>query len=156
MELTGHLSDQFHDTGPFSAHLRLTKAKFGIHTDSAPCWRFRRFSFRRRLNPADSDFLLQESRPLEVGDLRFEILALPRSLSRQRGVVQRRERVVFAGECCLPCLDGRTDLPGGIPDIDALNSEKLLRLTTTLSACWRATGGDQLGKERRTNPFLVG
>src|SRR5919198_1465638 len=63
-----------------AALVRLTGAKFGIHRDSAPLLTSslgRMFGADLNIEPATPDFFLDEGQPLEVGELRFEILHCP-------------------------------------------------------------------------------
>ena len=149
--------DHFWDN---AAILRLTKAKFGIHADSAPLLEIpqaRMFGIQEKIEPSRPDFLLEESRPLEVGDLRFEILHCPGHCPGSVALFEWRERVAFVGDVLFAGSIGRTDLPGG--DTETLMRsirEKLLPLGDDVRVLAGHGPATSIGKERRTNPFLVG
>jgi hydroxyacylglutathione hydrolase len=148
--------DHFWDN---AAVLRLTNAKFGIHRDSAPLLNIQQakmFGIEDEIEPSQPDFFLEEGRPLEVGDLRFEILDCPGHCPGSVALFERRERVVFVGDVLFAGSIGRTDFPGG--DYETLLRsirEKLLPLGDDVRVLPGHGPATTLGRERRTNPFLA-
>jgi glyoxylase-like metal-dependent hydrolase (beta-lactamase superfamily II) len=149
--------DHFWDN---AAVLRRTNARFGIHPDSAPLLKVPQakwFGIEDEIEPSQPDFFLEEGRPLEVGDLRFEILHCPGHCPGSVALFEPRERVVFVGDVLFAGSIGRTDLPGG--DYETLLRsirEKLLPLGDDVRV-WPGHGpATTIGRERRSNPFLAG
>jgi hydroxyacylglutathione hydrolase len=143
-----------------AAILRLTKAKFGIHADSAPLFALpqaKMFGIDEDIAPSTPDFFLEEGQPLETGDLKFEILHCPGHCPGSVVLFERREQVAFVGDVLFAGSIGRTDLPGGDHET-LLRSirEKLLPLSDDVAVLPGHGPGTTIGRERRTNPFLAG
>jgi glyoxylase-like metal-dependent hydrolase (beta-lactamase superfamily II) len=143
-----------------AAILRLTKAKFGIHADSAPLLEIpqaKMFGLADDIEPSVPDFFLEEGRPLEVGDLKFEILHCPGHCPGSVVLYERREKVAFVGDVLFAGSIGRTDLPGGNSDelMHAIR-EKLLPLDDDVRVFSGHGPATTIGRERRSNPFLAG
>ncbi len=140
--------------------LRLTKARFGIHADSALLLRVpqaKMFGIEEEIEPSVPDFFLEEGRELSVGELRFEILHCPGHCPGSVALFERRERVVFVGDVLFAGSVGRTDFPGG--DYEALMysiRKKLLPLGDDVRVLSGHGPATTLGCERQTNPFLTG
>jgi hydroxyacylglutathione hydrolase len=149
--------DHFWDN---AAVLRLTKAKFGIHADSAPLLEIpqaRMFGMDEDIEPSRPDFFLEEGRPLEVGELKFEVLHCPGHCPGSVALFARQECIAFVGDVLFAGAIGRADLPGG--DYETLmNSirQKLLPLGDDVRVYPGHGPSTSLGRERRTNPFLAG
>ncbi len=142
-----------------AAVLRLTKAKFGIHRDSAPLLELpqtRMFGLELDAEPSRPDFFLEEGRPLEIGDLRFEIRHCPGHCPGSVVLYEAREGVVFVGDVLFAGSVGRTDLPGG--DYEMLMRSiagQLLTLPDDVRVFPGHGPVTTIGTERRRNPFLV-
>ncbi|HVM60632.1 MAG TPA: MBL fold metallo-hydrolase [Verrucomicrobiae bacterium] len=140
--------------------LRLTKARFGIHRESAPLLKLPQaqfFGVDVDIPPTEPDFFLEEGKPLNVGDLRFEILHCPGHCPGSAVLFERKERVAFVGDVLFAGSVGRADLPGG--DYDLLIRsirEKLLPLGDDVRVFPGHGPATTIGIERRTNPFLTG
>lgn len=140
--------------------LRLTTAKFGIHADSAPLLEVpqaRMFGIQEPIEPSRPDFFLEEGKPLEVGELKFEILDCSGHCPGSVALFERRERVVFVGDALFAGSIGRTDFPGG--DYEMLMRsirQKLLPLGDDVRVFSGHGPVTTIGVERQTNPFLVG
>jgi len=149
--------DHFWDN---AAVLRLTKAKFGVHADSAPLLEIpqaKMFGIEEDIEPSRPDFFLEEGQPLAVGDLSFEILHCPGHCPGSIALFERQERVVFVGDVLFAGSIGRTDLPGA--DYETLMTsirERLLPLGDDVRVLPGHGPSTTVGRERRTNPFLVG
>jgi len=147
--------DHFWDN---AAILRLTDAKLGIHSDSAPLLRVpqaKMFGIQEEIEPSTPDFLLEEGKPVEVGDLKFAILDCPGHCPGSVALFERRERVVFVGDVLFAGSIGRTDLPGG--DAETLLRsirKKLLPLGDDVRVFSGHGPATSIGRERQTNPFL--
>jgi hydroxyacylglutathione hydrolase len=143
-----------------AAVLRLTQAKFGIHADSAPLLKLpqaRMFGIEEPIEPSAPDFFLKEGQPVEIGDLKFEILHCPGHCPGSVALLERREGVAFVGDVLFTGSVGRTDLPGGNYET-LLRSirEKLLPLGDSVQVLPGHGPATSIGRERRTNPFLAG
>lgn len=137
-----------------AALLRVTKAKLGIHRDSA---RLLSVPQDFDVEPSVPDFFLEEGEPLVVGDLSFEILHCPGHCPGSVALYEQREGVVFVGDVLFAGSVGRTDLPGG--DYETLLRsirEKLLVLPDDVRVFAGHGPGTTIGAERRDNPFLAG
>jgi hydroxyacylglutathione hydrolase len=138
--------------------LRLTGATFGIHRESAPLLTLpqaRYFGLDLDIEPSQPDFFLEEGKPLEVGQLRFEILHCPGHCPGSVALFERKERAVFVGDVLFAGSVGRTDLPGGSHEM-LLRSihEKLLPMGDDVRVFPGHGPATTIGEERRTNPFL--
>jgi len=139
--------------------LRLTGAKFGIHRESAPLLNLpqtRYFGLDLDIEPSDPDFFLEERKPLDVGNLRFEILHCPGHCPGSVVLLERKERAAFVGDVLFAGSVGRADLPGG--DYETLMRsirEKLLPLGDDVRVFPGHGPVTTIGHERLTNPFLA-
>ena len=143
-----------------AALLRLTGAKFGIHRDSAPLVtapQIQAFGLTLEIEPSEPHFFLEEGWPVEVGDLRFEILHCPGHCPGSIALFEKRERVVFVGDALFAGSIGRTDLPGGSHwRLMRSIREKLLPLGDDVKVFSGHGPVTTIGRERRQNPFLTG
>lgn len=143
-----------------AALLRLTKARFGIHRDSALLLALpqtRMFGLDIEIEPSEPDFFLEEGKPLVVGTLRFDVLHCPGHCPGSVVLVEQRERVAFVGDVLFAGSVGRADLPGG--DYETLLRsirDKLLPLGDDVRVLSGHGPATTIGEERRTNPFLAG
>ena len=139
--------------------LRLTGATFGIHRESAPLLTLpqaRYFGLDFEIEPTKPDFFLEEDQPLDLGELRFEILHCPGHCPGSVVLFERRQRVAFVGDVLFAGSVGRTDLPGGSHE-ELMRSirEKLLPLGDDVQVLAGHGAVTTIGEERRTNPFLA-
>jgi len=139
--------------------LRRTGAKFAIHRDSAPLLssaQTRFFGLDLEIEPAKPDFFLEEGKPLDIGELRFEILHCPGHCPGSVVLFERKQRVAFVGDVLFAGSVGRTDLPGGSHD-ELMRSihEKLLPLGDDVQILSGHGAVTTIGEERRSNPFLT-
>lgn len=140
--------------------LRLTGATFGIHRESAPLLTLpqaRYFGLDFEIEPTKPDFLLEEGQPLDLGELRFEILHCPGHCPGSVVLFERKQRVAFVGDVLFAGSVGRTDLPGGSHEALMRSiREKLLPLGDDVQVLAGHGAVTTIGEERRTNPFLAG
>ena len=139
--------------------LRLTKAKFGIHRESAPLLAIpqtRMFGLDIDVVPSKPDFFLEEGEPFRVGELTFEIFHCPGHCPGSVVLFERKEHVAFVGDVLFAGSIGRTDLPGANYDllIQCIR-EKLLPLGDDVRVLSGHGPATTIGEERRTNPFLT-
>jgi glyoxylase-like metal-dependent hydrolase (beta-lactamase superfamily II) len=139
--------------------VRLTGAKFGIHRESAPLLTLpqaRYFGLDLEIEPTRVDFFLEEGNPLDVGDLRFEILHCPGHCPGSVVLFERKQRAAFVGDVLFAGSVGRTDLPGGSHEtLMRCIREKLLPLGDDVRVFAGHGPVTTVGEERRTNPFLA-
>ena len=139
--------------------VRLTGAKFGIHRESAPLLTIpqaRYFGLDVEIEPTKPDFFLEEGEPLDVGDLRFEILHCPGHCPGSVVLFERTQRAAFVGDVLFAGSVGRTDLPGGSHETLMRSiREKLLPLGDDVRVLAGHGPVTTVGEERRTNPFLA-
>ncbi len=130
-----------------------------MHPDDYPLWRMQGGApfFGMKIDPGPEPTIsLHHGDTLRVGENQFEVRHTP---GHTRGHVVfycQNEKVVFCGDVIFQGSIGRTDLPGG--DYDTLISSiqtQILSLpdeTRLLSGHGSETS---VGRERRTNPFLI-
>lgn len=105
----------------------------------------------------EPDIFLEEGRPLEVGDLKFQILECPGHCPGSVALFEPTERVVFTGDVLFAGSIGRTDLPGGDHELLLASiREKLLPLGDDVRVFAGHGPATTLGRERRHNLFLAG
>jgi glyoxylase-like metal-dependent hydrolase (beta-lactamase superfamily II) len=140
--------------------LRLTGAKFGIHRESAPLLSLpqaRYFGLDLEIEPSLPDFFVEEGKPLDVGELRFEIFHCPGHCPGSVVLFERKERAVFVGDVLFAGSVGRTDLPGGSYEVLMRSiQEQLLPLGDDVRVFPGHGPATTIGDERRSNPFLAG
>jgi len=92
-----------------------------------------------------------------VGNLTFKVLHCPGHARGHVIFVEESERKVFSGDCLFAGSIGRTDLPGGDTEqlLKSIN-DKILPLGDDM-VVYSGHGDDTtVGRERSTNPFLIG
>jgi hydroxyacylglutathione hydrolase len=92
----------------------------------------------------------------EVGDLALKVLHCPGHTPGHVVLFEPTERVVFVGDCLFAGSIGRTDLPGGsyAQLMDSLRN-KIVTLGDDVRVLSGHGADTTIGRERRTNPFLV-
>lgn len=91
-----------------------------------------------------------------VGELKFEALHCPGHSPGHVALFERERRALFSGDCLFAGSIGRTDLPGGSHS-QLINSirERLLLLGDDVRVYAGHGENTTIGRERRTNPFLI-
>ena len=139
--------------------LRRTGATFGIHRASAPLLTLpqaRYFGLDFEIEPTKPDFFLEEDKPLDLDELRFEILHCPGHCPGSVVLFERKQRVAFVGDVLFAGSVGRTDLPGGSHEALMRSiREKLLPLGDDVQVLAGHGAVTTIGEERQTNPFLA-
>jgi glyoxylase-like metal-dependent hydrolase (beta-lactamase superfamily II) len=140
--------------------LRRSGAKWGLHREGESLLgvsQTRMFGFDVDMPARRPDFALEEGTPIQMGDLRLEILHCPGHCHGSVALFERTEKVLFTGDVLFAGSIGRTDLPGG--DMETLLRsirEKLLPLGDDVRVFPGHGPETTLGRERRRNPFLAG
>jgi hydroxyacylglutathione hydrolase len=99
----------------------------------------------------------QHRESYRVGDLEFEIRHCPGHTRGHVVLAEKKERVVFVGDCLFAGSVGRTDLPGGNYDqlIDSINTN-IIGLGDDFVVYSGHGPETTVEQERTTNPFLTG
>lgn len=107
--------------------------------------------------PPPAEHELKGGQTLEIGSLRAEVLHVPGHSPGHVAFWFRAQEIVVAGDCLFAGSIGRTDLPGG--SYEAL-MDSLHRVLLQLGDATRVLPGHgpetTIGRERRSNPFLIG
>lgn len=93
---------------------------------------------------------------IQVGSLRFEVIATPGHSKGGICLLERSEKVLFSGDTLFAGAIGRSDHPGG--DYDVLMRsifEKLLMLDGDTRVLPGHGPSSDIATERMTNPFLL-
>ena len=107
--------------------------------------------------PPDRFQPLKDGLALNLAGLGFEVLATPGHTPGHCCFYLPDERILFSGDQLFAGSIGRTDLPGG--DHETLMKsmeEKVLPLGDDVAVLPGHGPQTTIGRERRTNPFLVG
>jgi glyoxylase-like metal-dependent hydrolase (beta-lactamase superfamily II) len=103
----------------------------------------------------DADLI--ENQPLEVGNLKFQVMETPGHTEGSVCLYLPAEQKLFAGDTLFAGSIGRTDLPGGdVRQIMASLHNKVMALpddTTVIPGHGELT---TIGVERASNPFVTG
>lgn len=100
---------------------------------------------------------LKDGLTLDLAGLGFEVLATPGHTPGHCCFYLPDEGILFSGDQLFAGSIGRTDLPGG--DYEALMNSmdrKVLPLGDDIAVLPGHGSSTTIGRERRTNPFLVG
>ena len=118
---------------------------------------FRRIGFPFDIEQVKADFLIDETDSLQVDGIDFKVLHVPGHCPGSLCFFLKADRVIFAGDVLFAGGVGRWDLPGG--DQRLLLSgivDKLLPLGDDVRVQPGHGPSITIGRERATNPFLVG
>ena len=116
---------------------------------------FRNFGFGLEIEPAQPDFLIEETPSREFLGTQFQIFEVPGHCPGSLCFFLPKHRLLIGGDVLFAGSIGRGDLPGG--DIDLLVQKIRKRLfplgddVTVLPGHGPAT---TIGTERHTNPFV--
>jgi hydroxyacylglutathione hydrolase len=112
---------------------------FGMHMDPLPA----------------PDVFVREGDVIEVGTLRFDVLDTPGHSPGSVSLIARDQGVVFSGDALFAGSIGRTDLPGCDSRLLMRSLGKLRDLPPELRVLSGHGPETTIGRERRTNPFLL-
>jgi hydroxyacylglutathione hydrolase len=131
----------------------------GCHPDTAPMISerdfFQNFGFALEVEPAQPDFLIEQTASRDFLGLNFEIFEVPGHSPGSLCFFLREEKLLIGGDVLFAGGVGRWDLPGG--DSDLLFSgikTKLFPLGDDVTVLPGHGPPTTIGEERRTNPFL--
>jgi hydroxyacylglutathione hydrolase len=109
-----------------------------------------------RASPAANRFL-KEGDVVEAGNIRLTVLHTPGHTKGGISLYSQSDNVVFTGDTLFASAIGRTDMPGGsFPDIMRSLKDKIARLPDQTVVYPGHGEVTTIGKEKRTNPFLLG
>jgi glyoxylase-like metal-dependent hydrolase (beta-lactamase superfamily II) len=115
---------------------------------------FRSFGFELEIEPAEPDFLIEETPNREFLGAQFQVLEVPGHCPGSLCFFLSDERLLIGGDVLFAGSIGRGDLPGG--DIDLLIREirtKLFPVGDDVTVLPGHGPPTLIGTERRTNPF---
>jgi len=118
---------------------------------------FRSFGFELEIEPAEPDFLIEETPRRNLLGADFEVLEIPGHCPGSLCFFSRKDKLLIGGDVLFASSIGRGDLPGG--NIDLLISgirKKLFPLGDDVTVLPGHGPPTEIGTERRTNPFLRG
>ena len=135
---------------------------FWIHQECAPLLeevplQGMYFGLGRLPAPATPDRLLGDDDAIELDGIRLQSLYTPGHAPGHLSFYLAEERILFSGDTLFAGSIGRTDLPGGDHDLLMRSIiDKLMPLDDTTRVLPGHMGATTIGRERRTNPYLVG
>ena len=116
---------------------------------------FRSFGFELEIEPAEPDFLIEETPRRNLLGADFEVLEIPGHCPGSLCFFSSKDKLLIGGDVLFAGSIGRGDLPGG--DIDLLISgikKKLFPLDDDITVLAGHGAPTKIGTERRTNPFV--
>jgi glyoxylase-like metal-dependent hydrolase (beta-lactamase superfamily II) len=116
---------------------------------------FRNFGFALEIEPAEPDFLIEETSSQNFLGADFQIMEVPGHCPGSLCFYSRKDKLLIGGDVLFAGSIGRADLPGG--DIDLLMtgiSKKLFPLGDDVTVLSGHGPSTKIGTERRTNPFV--
>jgi len=153
----GHI-DHVQDVAKIKGQFGCT---IGCHPLTAPMISdrgfFRSFGFELEIEPAEPDFLIEETPRRNLLGADFEVLEIPGHCPGSLCFFSRKDKLLIGGDVLFASSIGRGDLPGG--DIDLLINgirKKLFPLGDDVTVLPGHGPPTEIGTERRTNPFLRG
>jgi glyoxylase-like metal-dependent hydrolase (beta-lactamase superfamily II) len=152
----GHL-DHIDDAAKI---VRRYGCQLGCHRDTVPMLTdpefFRRLGFSLEVEPVQPSFLIEESENTPVLGLDFKVLLVPGHCPGSLCFYHPPSANLFSGDVLFAGSIGRTDLPAGNYRelIEGLHN-KVLRLPDETRVLPGHGPVTTIGKERRSNPFLV-
>ena len=134
--------------------------QIGCHPLTAPMISdrefFRSFGFELEIEPAQPDFLIEETPGRHFLGTEFQILEVPGHCPGSLCFFSRTDKLLVGGDVLFAGSIGRGDLPGG--DIDLLIAgirNKLFPLQDAVTILPGHGPPTNIGTERRTNPFVA-
>jgi len=130
-----------------------------LHATDLPLWRMKGgaelFGIRMQAVP-QPDVLLQPAQILRIGQYAFEVRHTPGHSPGHVIFYCASEGIVFCGDTIFAASIGRTDLPGGNEEtlIQSIRRQILTLPEDTRLLCGHGEE-TRVGKERKTNPYLV-
>ena len=107
--------------------------------------------------PDRGEDLGEHGSTIECGDIDLEIRCAPGHSIGHIVFVCHKSKFVVGGDVLFSGSIGRTDLPGGDPDVLAKNiEEQLYSLSDDYTVHPGHGGATSIGKEKNSNPFVNG
>ena len=104
----------------------------------------------------EADRLVEDNETIKVGDLKFRVIHTPGHTKGSISLFCEKENVVFTGDTLFAGSIGRTDLPdSSFKEIIYSLRDKLMNLPERTVVYPGHGGKTTIGKEKRTNPFLL-
>jgi hydroxyacylglutathione hydrolase len=152
----GHL-DHIDDAAKI---VRRYRCQLGCHRDTVPMLAdpefFRRLGFSLEAEPVQPSFLIEESENTPVLGLDFKVLLVPGHCPGSLCFYHPPSANLFSGDVLFAGSIGRTDLPAGnYQELIRGLHDKVLRLPDETRILPGHGPVTTIGKERRSNPFLV-
>jgi hydroxyacylglutathione hydrolase len=152
----GHL-DHIDDAAKI---VRRYGCQLGCHRDTVPMLTdpefFRRLGFSLEAEPVQPSFLIEESENTPVLGLDFKVLLVPGHCPGSLCFYHPPSANLFSGDVLFAGSIGRTDLPAGnYRELIQGLHDKVLRLPDDTRVLPGHGPVTTIGKERRSNPFLV-
>src|SRR5438445_7022663 len=138
---------------------RRFRCPIGCHLLTAPMISdrefFRNFGFELEIEPAEPDFLIEETPRRNFLGADFQVLEVPGHCPGSLCFFSCTDKLLIGGDVLFASSIGRGDLPGG--DIDLLINgirAKLFPLGDDVTVLSGHGPPTTIGRERLTNPFL--
>jgi len=138
---------------------RRFKCPIGCHAETAPMISdrgfFRRFGFELEIEPAEPDFLVEETVAGKFLGLEMQVLEVPGHCPGSLCFFSRKDELLIGGDVLFASGVGRWDLPGG--DVDLLLKgikQKIFPLGDNVTVLPGHGPPTKIGTERLTNPFI--
>jgi glyoxylase-like metal-dependent hydrolase (beta-lactamase superfamily II) len=116
---------------------------------------FRNFGFELEIEPAEPDFLIEETPRRNFLGAVFQVLEIPGHCPGSLCFLSHKDKLLIGGDVLFAGSIGRGDLPGG--DMDLLINgirKKLFPLGDDVIVLPGHGTPTKIGTERRTNPFV--
>jgi hydroxyacylglutathione hydrolase len=135
--------------------------EIGCHADTVPMISdpefFRSFGFQLEIEPAEPDFLIEETPQRSFLGLDLEVLDVPGHSPGSLCFHSRDGKLLVGGDVLFAGGVGRWDLPGGDGELLFRGiREKLFPLGDDVAVLPGHGPATTIGRERRTNPFVGG
>ena len=134
--------------------------RIGCHPLTAPMISerefFRNFGFQLEIEPAEPDFLIEETPNRNFLGADFQVLDIPGHCPGSLCFFSRRDKLLIGGDVLFAVSIGRGDLPGGDSDLLIAGiRKKLFPLGDDVTILPGHGPSTKIGIERKTNPFLA-
>lgn len=143
-----------------AAIVRRCACRLGCHRDTVPMLTdpefFRRLGFSLEAEPVEPSFLIEESESTPILGLDFKVLLVPGHCPGSLCFYHAPSANLFSGDVLFAGSIGRTDLPGGnYQELISGIQNKVLQLPDETRILPGHGPVTTIGKERRSNPFLI-
>ncbi|MDQ6655311.1 MAG: MBL fold metallo-hydrolase [Verrucomicrobiota bacterium] len=134
--------------------------KIGCHADTVPMISdpefFRNYGFQLEIEPAEPDFLIEETPERSFLGMKFEVLDVPGHSPGSLCFHSREGKLLIGGDVIFAGGVGRWDLPGGDAELLFRGIRtKLFPLGDDVVVLPGHGPSTTVGAERRTNPFVA-